>query len=251
MYSDVTELRDFYASPLGQTAAQVLQPLLRSLWPSLRGLRVAGFGYAGPYLEALAGAAAGPVSLMPAAQGVVAWPAGAGNRACLVEEECFPLPDLSLDRLIMVHALEHAPRPQSLLREAWRVLDGEGRLLIVVPNRRGLWARVDLTPFGWGRPYSRGQVVRLLNDMLFEQLSAQRALYVPPTNRRWLQRSSAAWERLGGAAFPQFGGVLLIEARKRLAAPGLADPALGRRRVVPVLPSLARRTGMPSERKGG
>ena len=37
-----------------------------------------------------------------------------------------------------------------------------GRLLIVVPNRRGVWARSDTTPFGHGRPYSRSQITHLL-----------------------------------------------------------------------------------------
>ena len=39
----------------------------------------------------------------------------------------------------------------------WRVLAPSGRV-IVVPNRRGPWARADNTPFGHGRPYSRSQI---------------------------------------------------------------------------------------------
>jgi alpha-ketoglutarate-dependent 2,4-dichlorophenoxyacetate dioxygenase len=46
----------------------------------------------------------------------------------------------------------------------------EGRLLLIVPNRRGIWARLDSTPFGHGRPYSRGQLERLLGDALFTPL---------------------------------------------------------------------------------
>jgi len=251
MYSDVVDLHEFYATPLGRTAQQVLRPALRRTWPNMRGLRLAGFGYATPYLPAFDTETSSAVALMPASQGVIAWPAVDGNRACLVEEECFPLADRSLDRILLVHALEHAPRPHTLLREIWRVLDGEGRLLIVVPNRRGLWARVDLTPFGWGRPFSRGQVTGLLDDMLFEPLSTERTLFVPPTTRRWLQRSAAAWESVGTRAFPRFGGVLLIEARKRLSAPAGAQPAFARRRAMPVLPSLTRRpSGAPSRRNG-
>ena len=48
--------------------------------------------------------------------------------------------------------------PAALLREVWRVLAAGGRLLAVVPNRRGVWARIDTTPFGHGRPYSRSQI---------------------------------------------------------------------------------------------
>lgn len=243
MWSDVVELRDFYASPLGETAQAMLQQAIGRSWPTVKRQRVAGFGFATPYLEPYLAEAASVVGLMPAPQGVIHWPPARPNLVCLVEEEVFPLPDLSLDRLLLVHALEHAAQPQTLLREAWRVLDAEGRLLLVLPNRRGLWARFDKTPFGWGRPFSRAQVTHLLNDMLFEKRSADLALFLPPTRRLWLQRTAPAWERLAVRWFPRFGGVLLIEARKRLVAPGLATPALTRKRVVPVLPSLTRRGG--------
>ncbi|GAB5470645.1 MAG: methyltransferase domain-containing protein [Rhodospirillales bacterium] len=243
MWSDVVELRDFYASPLGKTAEQVLQGTLRHAWPQVRGLRLAGYGYAGPFLMPFAAEARSLIALMPGPQGVVAWPPEGRNLACLVEEECLPLADLSLDRMLLVHALEHVPRPATLLREVWRVLDAEGRLLIVVPARRGLWARVDRTPFGWGRPFSRAQVTRLLNEMQFEQISVERALFVPPSSSSWLQRSAPAWERLGARWFPRFGGIIAIEARKRVT--GLIGPTPARRRVVPVLPGLTRRNARP------
>ncbi len=251
MWTDVVDLQNFYASPLGKTARQLLCQAVRKAWPSLPGLRLGGYGFANPYLTPYRAEVRTAVSLMPAAQGASAWPDRQANRACLVEEDYFPLPDLSLDRLIMVHGLEHATRPGSLLREAWRALDAEGRLLLIVPNRRGLWARVDGTPFGWGQPFSRAQVTRFLNDMLFEQLNAERSLFMPPTNRLWLQRSAPTWERLGGCCFPRFGGLILIEARKRLIAPGLASPAMARRRVIAGLPSLTRRGNRaPAPAKG-
>ncbi len=42
-----------------------------------------------------------------------------------------------------------------------------GRLVIVVPNRRGVWARFEHTPFGTGRPFSRGQLTELLRETNF------------------------------------------------------------------------------------
>ncbi len=251
MWTDVVDLQNFYATPLGLAARNLLRQALRRTWPSLKGLRLASYGYGNPYLSPYRAEVGSLVSLMPSAQGATAWPEEGNNLGCLVEEDCFPLPDLSLDRLIMVHALEHASRPGSLLREAWRVLEAEGRLLLIVPNRRGLWARVDRTPFGWGQPFSRAQVTQFLNDMLFEQLSAERVLFLPPTERLWLQRSAVAWERVGARCFPRFGGLLVIEARKRLIAPGLASSAMARRRVIPVLPGLTRRpNNAPSPAKG-
>ncbi|MEO1192051.1 MAG: methyltransferase domain-containing protein [Pseudomonadota bacterium] len=239
MWSDVVDLEAFYASRLGETAGGVLRGLLRRTWPEVEGQTIAGYGYPLPFLEAWTGQARSLVALMPAPQGVVGWPSEGPNRSCLVEEEHLPLADLSLDRLLLVHALEHAERPAALLREAWRVLQAEGRLLIVVPNRRGLWARLDRTPFGWGRPFSRVQVERLLSDMLFEEVSAQRSLYLPPSERAWMQRTAGAWEKVGQRCYPRFGGVIVIEARKRVL--GLIGGTPARARAVRVLPGLAAR----------
>ena len=52
--------------------------------------------------------------------------------------------------------------PEGLLREVWRVLAPSGRMMAIMPNRRGVWTRTDNTPFGHGRPYSRSQITQLL-----------------------------------------------------------------------------------------
>src|ERR1700737_3982393 len=57
--------------------------------------------------------------------------------------------------------------PEGLLREVWRVLAPSGRLIAVIPNRRGVWTRTDNTPFGHGRPYSRAQINELLRQTWF------------------------------------------------------------------------------------
>ncbi len=119
------------------------------------GLRVLGVGYATPYLGLFREEAERCLALMPAPQGVVRWPSTRPALAALVEEDELPLTDSAVDRVLLVHALEMSADPAELLREAWRVLAAGGRLLAVVPNRRGLWARMDTTPFGQGRPYSR------------------------------------------------------------------------------------------------
>jgi len=105
------------------------------------------------------------------------------------------------------------------LREAWRVLAPSGRMLMVVPNRRGVWTRTDMTPFGHGRPYSRSQLDMLLQQSLFTPMSWETALHLPPFDRAMLVRSAAAWERIGAKMSPRFGGVLIVEARKETTAP--------------------------------
>jgi SAM-dependent methyltransferase len=153
---------------------------------------------------------------MPAGQGALAWPAGGKGHVVMVEEAMLPLADASVDRLLAVHCLETSESVRPLLREIWRVLTPEGRLLLVVPNRRGIWARLDTTPFGHGRPYSRGQLERLLGGALFTPLEWASALYMPPLNRHWLVRWATVFERLGARFWPGFAGVIIVEARKEL-----------------------------------
>ena len=137
----------------------------------------------------------------------------------LVDVEELPLPDSSVDRMIVVHCLEHAERVPPLLEEIWRVLAAEGRVLFIVPNRGGVWARIESTPFGQGRPYSRGQLERLLHDATLRPIDCAWALHVPPLERELILRSAVAFERMGARVWPGVAGVMMLEARKELTRP--------------------------------
>ncbi len=170
------------------------------------------------------------LALMPAGQGVMHWPDGAPNLAVLAEEHALPLPDRSIDRLILVHCLEGSAQVRPFLRECWRVLADGGRLLVVVTNRRGLWARAESTPFAQGRPYSMGQITRLLRDNLFVPLQSGTALFVPPVWWWFFAGWAPTLERLGARWFPTFAGAVIVEAEKQIyAAPFAGKPALAER----------------------
>lgn len=244
MWNDVVDLRDFYDSHLGQVARHVIRRSVRSIWPDLRDQSLLGLGYATPYLRQFWGEAERVIACMPAGQGVLHWPSEGPGAVTLADETELPLPDYSIDRVLLVHGLESTEYLRDMLHEVWRVLTGDGRLLVVVPNRRGIWARFDRTPFGWGHPYSRAQLSRLLRDNLFTPNRTERALYIPPTRLRWLLRSAMAWERIGQGWFPTFSGVLMIEASKQLyAASPVRDRPRQRRPVVVPMPQVVRRMG--------
>jgi SAM-dependent methyltransferase len=213
---DVVDLRNFYAHPLGTVARRFIGRGIRRLWTGSTGLRVLGIGYATPYLGLFREDAERCLAFMPAAQGVVKWPSARPTLAALVDECELPLPDGSVDRILLVHALECSHDVAALLREVWRVLAAGGRILAVVPNRRGLWARMDTTPFGYGRPYSRSQITHLLRETWFTPTAWGDALYVPPIDRRWFLRSALAWERSGATVSAPFAGVHLVEATKQV-----------------------------------
>jgi SAM-dependent methyltransferase len=230
---DVVDLRNFYGHPLGAVARRFIGRGIRTRWPDLHGLRTLGIGYATPYLGLFREEAERCLAFMPAAQGVVKWPSERPALAALVDEDEFPLADGAVDRVLLVHALEMSPDAGALLREVWRVLAAGGRLLAVVPNRRGVWARTDKTPFGHGRPYSREQITYLLRETWFTPTGWGEALYVPPIARTWFLRSAVAWERTGRTISAPFAGVHIVEATKQVyrAIPARRE----RQRLVPAL----------------
>ncbi|MBU0725228.1 MAG: class I SAM-dependent methyltransferase [Alphaproteobacteria bacterium] len=238
MYDDIVDLRDFYASRLGQMARRMVRRKLRTLWPDIRGQSLLGIGYTTPYLRPFMDEASRVVALMPAGQGVMHWPREGPNVTVLSEESDIPLPDASMDRVLMVHGLEGSEQLRPMLAEIWRVMAGNGRLLVVVPHRRSLWTMRDSTPFGHGQPYSGTQISRLLRDAQFTPVERAGALYAPPLRSRLLLRSAMTLETLGERWFPQMSGVVLIEATKQVyAMTGRREPK--RRRLLIPMPQPA------------
>lgn len=235
MMSDIVDLRSFYASLLGRLAERSITMAVSTVWGRLPNERLVGLGYALPWLERFGADAERVFAFMPATQGAVNWPAGGPSSTVLVFDEELPLVDSSVDRILMVHALEHAENPRETLKEAWRVLAPGGRLVIVAPNRRGVWARFEHTPFGTGRPYSRAQLTELLRNANFTPGAWSEALHFPPSRRRWIVRFHRLMERAGRRFWPIFSGVIVVEAQKRLYQGVPVIQRASRRVFVPVL----------------
>jgi SAM-dependent methyltransferase len=237
MFTDIIELREFYQSPRGRAAAALLAPVTERLLArhqaagSVHGAVHVAYGYAPPSLFATPPTA----MLMPAAQGVCSWPDTSlggrlrepqsvpecqnTNRAVLVEESAWPLPADNCDSVVLMHALESCTSPAHVLAEAWRVLKSSGRLIIITPNRRGLWARAEGTPFGRGQPFTALQLRMLLRQTQFVAEQWERAVFIPPVKSSASLASANVWERLGRVLAPNFGGVLVMAAAKQLYAP--------------------------------
>lgn len=207
------------------------------LWRPISEERLVGLGYAVPYIDRFAADAERAFAFMPAAQGAQNWPMGAASLSALVGVEDLPLGDASVDRVLIIHALEFAESPEAMLSEVWRVLAPGGRIVIVAPHRRGIWARFEHTPFGSGRPWSRGQLTRLLRGAMFTPSAFAEALLFPPFRRRSLLGFAAPLERVGRDVWPLFAGVVIVEATKQLyrGVPVTSTARERRRAVKPVL----------------
>ena len=235
MWTDVLDLNEFYSRPLGQMTVRLLRARLRDMWPSVKGETVLGLGYATPFLRPFMEEAGRTLAFMPAPQGVTRWPRKGPNHTAFVEEMDLPLPDRSVDRVLLVHAVENTEQLRPFLREIWRVMADGGRLVSVVPTRAGLWSQLDRSPFYQGHPYSPGQVANLLRANMFAPLRQGRALYRPPTHSRLALRMAPAIERFGQRWLGRFAGVSVIESGKQLYA-GIAERTANE--VVTVRPKL-------------
>ena len=244
MRQDAVTLQRFYDGPLGRSASRVLAGKLTDLWGDARGLSLLGLGYALPVLEAFRGGPSRVIAAVPHEHGPVSWDhAGRGNASVSVGDMRLPFPDGMFDRVIVLHGLEESGDPRAYLREIWRVTAPEGRIVLAASNRSGVWSRATRTPYGHGRPWSRSQLLNLLSIGLFQVTASTSALYMPPYSSSLFTEAAEGWEAIGRVFLPGLGGVVLVEAVKRLYAStggGAVAPVTEKIRVVRPLTSNGR-----------
>ena len=231
---DILELQKFYASSLGQYCEKAIIMALSKAFvrasqeSSTRSdeSRLVGLGYPTPYLDRFGADYYAKLAFMPANQGAMCWPqqtkkdghrdAGQLNASALITPDALPLMDASIDVLLLAHCLEFADHPQQFLEELWRVLTPGGQMILIIPNRRGIWSFWENTPFGHGQPYSKGQLSKLLQAHGFDVMQSDDALYAPPSTRPLSVKLRPLLDRIGRKIWPRFSGVLIIRARKKV-----------------------------------
>ncbi len=219
MIPSAYDLRSFYKTFGGRVVRKIVRDQLVAMWPEAKSLRLLGGGYAVPYLKPYHDTER-TLAVMFKGQGVHHWPeeSGVKNSVCLADETDLPFETNSIDRIVLIHSLEFTGFLKPAFEEFWRVLKSNGRILVIVPNRRGLWARAEMTPFGRGTPYSATQVEEFLRENLFVHERTERALFMPPFKSQTMLRSAAIWEKFGQVLCPAMGGLLFVEASKQLYA---------------------------------
>jgi SAM-dependent methyltransferase len=215
---DVVDLRDFYLTELGREAAVQLTNALRPLIDVSSDQTVLGLGFAVPYLNRLISSQIRQLAFMQARQGVIHWPQEGEISSALVDPHDLPLLESTIDLALVIHSLELSDDPQDVLQEIWRVLAPQVRLILVVPNRRGLWSAAENTPFGSGQPFSKGQLAQLLKDAQFTPLKWSSALYVPPFQWQPIHKAARFFEATGPYIAKGLSGVTIVEAQKQVYA---------------------------------
>ncbi len=153
---------------------------------------------------------------------VAASAASAASGAALVAEPAaLALQSDSVDVMLLPHTLEFAPDPHEVLREAGRVLSGEGELVVLGFEPLGSWSlRHAFTRGGCPPGLCRTIPAQRLSDWLklvgFEVGATERFLYAPPLASLRTGEARGLFERIGRRAWPRFSGAYLLHARKRM-----------------------------------
>lgn len=218
MYRSIYDLKVFYNSPSGVMVRRILRRHILRWWNNTRDERIVGIGYGQPFLECFLDNAERCYAILPAGQGAFAWPEGRKNLTVLAEESELPIETNSVDKVLLIHSFENAELLRSNLQEVWRILKGNGRLLIITPNRVGFWSRAEWSPFGQGTPYSLNQLKSILRENLFTFERNKPVLYVPPLRRATIIKSAETFEKVGPYIIPAFAGLHMVEASKQLYA---------------------------------
>ncbi len=223
MHISSSDIKDFYNSEIGSIILNIIGRHISGFWQDIHGLRVMGCGYATPYLSFFANKNSERIiAMIPPRQGAYNWGISDNNKknaVFLSSESKMPVESCSIDRVLAVHYLENCDNLQESLTEIWRVLKANGRLLIIVPNRVGIWARTEWTPFGFGRPFSFSQLSNNLKISKFIIEGHKGALFVPPIpNSPIIMKSANLIEKMGGNILPFAAGVHIVEASKQIYA---------------------------------
>lgn len=236
MRPDSDRYMSFYQTSLGQSIALLISDRLAASCSIHQNQTIAFLGYGLPYTKWFDDKNTRCVHLMPASQGVSIQkaeikkdsseensPAKNGfssaatvSNMALVDDCRLPIPDCSIDSFVMIHALEHAARPNRVLREIWRVLAPQGQLAIIVPNRASSWIAFETTPFAYGRPWSKNQLNIFLRDHLMTPVSCKSALMLPPFFVPSMGTIMEAVEKPLRAMTNSFGGVLVSVSTKEI-----------------------------------
>jgi len=193
---------------------------ITEIWPDCRKQTLLALGYALPYIKAYKQGAKATIPLMSPQCGVHHWPQdkNAHNMVGLCERIALPIETSSIDRALLVHDLEYCEDLNAAMDELWRVLKSSGRAIIIVPGRGGFWSGNDTTPFGHGRPFSYGQIQKLLHDHDFIHEQTREALFLPPAFYPAMLKAAPFIETAAEKCLPFMAGIHIIEVSKQLYA---------------------------------
>ena len=239
MSGRISDLKAWQQGALGRAVIAAEARLLEGAMDDVFGLELLQLGAWGPGRELLSGSRTRHQSVVSGGASIP------GEADVLADPAMLPVATGSVDAVVLPHTLEIAPDPQAVLREADRVLVGQGHLVVLGFRPLSLWGlRSAASRSGFPPGFTRLIAERRMLDWLillgYEITLARHYLYFIPalTGARAGLQGRGALRR--GLFNPMPAGAYLLKARKRTYT--LTPIRLRRRERAPMLGGLVNPT---------
>ncbi|MDV3503610.1 class I SAM-dependent methyltransferase [Marinobacter sp. M-5] len=160
-----------------------------------------------------------------------------GVAVCDADE--LPFPGDSMDLVILHHTADFSPHPHQALREAARVLRGEGSILLIGFNPLSVWgvrrflSRARSGPWG-GRFLMKSRMEDWLRLLDFSVEHSRSCFYRLPLHKAEAGQKMSLFESVCGNGILPVGAYYCILARKRVCSRMPRRPAWRQQKVIPL-----------------
>ncbi|TGW15883.1 methyltransferase domain-containing protein [bacterium NHP-B] len=156
---NLENFRSFYDTPVGRFTRQAIMSSLKlPAHPPTH--NVLGVGYVEPFFDAIT--TAHKVALTP--RPLLMDTQHAYPTLPLDDHAPFPLKDRTFDYVYVFHSFEYTTFPTHFLREVWRMLAPDGKLVMLVPEDHPAWHQPPYNHLPPGHVHTDQDIETLLED---------------------------------------------------------------------------------------
>lgn len=193
--SDSKIIEDFYKNDQGIKFYKNINNSIKELWPDITNENIIIIGYGSPYIDSF----------------------NKNNNVITINcFDSFSFPVEYADRVILVHAIEYNEQPSLLLREIWRIIKTNGKLLVIAPNKHGQFYNSKDPIFNHANFFTVNKLISMLDDSLFEPLRIRATLFSSYNFNESFPNVAKFFDNICDKWLVLFGGILLVEGEKKL-----------------------------------
>ena len=219
MKINIENFKIFYSSFLVKSITQIILKKIHNLWPNFNNSRNAAIGFGFPFLSVFKSNIQRLFFLVPNKFGLFNFFINEKNLTASVQEDILPLEDLSIDRLLVVNCFEYLSDHKKFLREAWRILDKDGEIIIITPNTYGLWRFFYKKKLNSPTTFSSYELDLLLSNNFFTPVKIEYCLFLPPLKNKFFINKIRSFEVLNNRLTKYFAGLIIIKGKKNYLSP--------------------------------
>ena len=231
MKINIENFKIFYSSFLGKSITQIILKKIHNLWPNFNNSRNAAIGFGFPFLSVFKSNIQRLFFLVPNKFGLFNFFINEKNLTASVQEDILPLEDLSIDRLLVVNCFEYLSEHKKFLREAWRILDKDGEIIIITPNTYGLWRFFYKKKLNSPTTFSSYELDLLLSNNFFTPVKIEYCLFLPPLKNKFFINKIRSFEVLNNRLTKYFAGLIIIKGKKNYLSPVLSKSKIVKQKI--------------------